>query len=133
MLGEAAAVLLGRLAPVGWGSSSLGRMGMLLYVSVPPQDSPSHSEADSGPVFLSCLNTFVFVVIAHRRSQRWAGCLCWRWSCGLQGDLLVLLFLAPELHAAASFDLVSFFSGDGLFLEIQCVNRSTEHLMLPSL
>lgn len=104
---------------------------MLLYVSVPPQASPSHSETGTRPVFLACLNPLFIVGVPCRRSQWWAGCLCWRWR--LRRDLHVLLFLAPELRAAASFDLVSFFSGDGLFLEIQCVNRSTQHLMLPPL
>lgn len=105
---------------------------MSLHISEPPWASSAHSEANSSPVFLACLNTSGVVAIACRRSPWRAGCLCWHWSRGLRRDLHVLLFLAPQLHAAANFDLVSFLSGDGLFLETQCVNRSAEHLMLPS-
>lgn len=107
--GEAAPVLMECLVPVGWGSSSPGRMGMSLHVSEPPWASPARSEANNSPVFLACLNTSGVVAIARRRSPWRAGCLCWRWSRGLRRDLHVLLFLAPQLHAAANFDLVSFF------------------------
>ena len=65
-----------KLTPSSWdtwhrwaGAAALGRTGMLLYVSVPPQASPSHSEADSKPVFLACLNTSGFVAISRRRSR----------------------------------------------------------------
>lgn len=54
---------------VGWGSSSLGRMAMLLYISVSTQALPSHLEADSEPVSLAYLNTLFFVAIDRRRSQ----------------------------------------------------------------